>query len=176
MTGKTEATRLADALDAYGETTQAESNLRAKVSALLRRWPDGEPVAWLVEGWHDGELIAHIVHLTLDEAKASAAVFSQHYTTTKTAPLYTAPPAKPDACPGRPDSRCHYLARCGDICNKCGRVHDGTTLAESERIAALEAALEQARMALEEMQYARTDKAERLTAEALRKIEEVRKC
>ncbi len=57
-----------------------------------------EPVAYLVEGWHDGKLIAHIPHLTLGDAKASAAVFSQHYTTTKLVPLYAAPAAPvPDA-------------------------------------------------------------------------------
>lgn len=54
-----------------------------------------EPVAYLVEGWHDGKLIAHIPHLSLDQAKATAAVFSQHYTTTVTRPLYAAPPAQP---------------------------------------------------------------------------------
>lgn len=58
-----------------------------------------EPVAYLVEGWHDGKLIAHIPHLTLEDAKASAAVFSQHYTTTKLVPLYAAPPAAPAPVP-----------------------------------------------------------------------------
>ena len=28
-------------------------------------------------------------------------------------------------CPGRPDSRCNYDATCGQVCNKCGRVHNG---------------------------------------------------
>lgn len=54
--------------------------------------PEPEPLAYLVEGWHDDKLMAHIPHLTLEDAKASAAVFSQHYTTTKLVPLYAAPP------------------------------------------------------------------------------------
>jgi hypothetical protein len=61
--------------------------------------PEPEPVAYLVEGWHNGKLIAHIPHLTLEDAKASAAVFSQHYTTTKLVPLYAAPPAAPAPVP-----------------------------------------------------------------------------
>jgi hypothetical protein len=28
-------------------------------------------------------------------------------------------------CPGRPDSHCNYDAICGQVCNKCGRVHNG---------------------------------------------------
>ena len=55
--------------------------------------PEQEPVAYLVEGWHDGKLITHIPHLSLEQAKSSAAVFSQHYTTTKLVPLYAAPAA-----------------------------------------------------------------------------------
>lgn len=69
-----------------------------KLCAALRsalEAPEPEPVAHLVEGWHDGKLIAHIPRLTLEDAKASAAVFSQHYTTTKLVPLYAAPPAAP---------------------------------------------------------------------------------
>ena len=62
-----------------------------------------EPVAYLVEGWHDGKLIAHIPHLTLEDAKASAAVFSQHYTTTKLVLLYAAPPAAPAPTAPVPD-------------------------------------------------------------------------
>lgn len=27
------------------------------------------------------------------------------------------------ACKGVPDRRCNYLATCGSVCNKCGRVH-----------------------------------------------------
>ena len=57
-----------------------------------------EPVAWMVEGWHEGKLIARIPHLSLEKAKESAAVFSQHYTTTKIVLLYDAPPA-PAAVP-----------------------------------------------------------------------------
>ena len=65
--------------------------------------PEPKPVAYLVEGWHDGKLIAHIPRLTLEDAKASAAVFSQHYTTTKLVPLYAAPPAAPaPAAPAAP--------------------------------------------------------------------------
>lgn len=33
--------------------------------------------------------------------------------------------AEPRPCVGKGDSRCNYLANCGDICNKCGRLHDG---------------------------------------------------
>ena len=55
--------------------------------------PEQEPVAYLVEGWHDGKLITHIPHLSLEQAKSSAAAFSQHYTTTKLVPLYAAPAA-----------------------------------------------------------------------------------
>ena len=51
-----------------------------------------EPAAYLVEGWHDAKLIAHIPHLTAEDAKTSASVFSQHYTTVKTMPLYSAAP------------------------------------------------------------------------------------
>lgn len=61
--------------------------------------PQPEPVAYLVEGWHDGKLIAHIPHVTLEDAKTSAAVFAQHYTTTKTIPLYATPPAQPTENP-----------------------------------------------------------------------------
>lgn len=82
-----------------------------------------------------------------------------------------------------------WLQVCDDAgCVESFAEHDGVTWCQhrindtdieyvrAERIAALEQALEQAREAMEEMQYARTDKAERLTAEALRKIKEVRKC
>jgi len=65
--------------------------------------PEPEPVAYLVEGWHDGKLIAHIPRLTLEDAKASAAVFSQHYTTTKLVPLHAAPPAAPAPAAPVPD-------------------------------------------------------------------------
>ena len=70
---------------------------------LLQQAPEPEPVAYLVEGWHDGKLIAHIPRLTLEDAKASAAVFSQHYTTTKLVPLYAAPPAAPAPAAPVPD-------------------------------------------------------------------------
>ena len=62
---------------------------------LLQQAPEPEPVAYLVEGWHDGKLIAHIPRLTLEDAKASAAVFSQHYTTTKLEAAIAASPATP---------------------------------------------------------------------------------
>lgn len=68
--------------------------VRDQIAEALAQ-PEPEPVAWLVEGWHDGKLIAHISHLSLDDAKTSASVFSQHYTTTKTVPLYATPPAAP---------------------------------------------------------------------------------
>lgn len=35
----------------------------------------------------------------------------------------TAVPERP--CAGIGDSSCNYLASCGSVCNKCGRVHDG---------------------------------------------------
>ena len=70
---------------------------------LLQQALEPEPVAYLVEGWHDGKLIAHIPRLTLEDAKASAAVFSQHYTTTKLVPLYAAPPAAPAPTAPVPD-------------------------------------------------------------------------
>lgn len=31
-------------------------------------------------------------------------------------------------CLGMPDARCHYLADCGSVCNKCGNVHNPMTL------------------------------------------------
>lgn len=76
-----------------------------------------EPVAYLVEGWHDGKLIAHIPHVTLEDAKTSAAVFAQHYTTTKTIPLYATPPAQPaPAVPdGVPDTS---LVICPNCCTQ----------------------------------------------------------
>lgn len=70
---------------------KAEAACAALREALAA--PEPQPVAYLVEGWHDGKLISHIPHLTLEDAKASAAVFSQHYTTTKLVPLYAAPAA-----------------------------------------------------------------------------------
>jgi len=49
-----------------------------------------------------------------------------------------AAPARP--CVGVGDSKCNYLANCGEPCNKCGRVHDGQRTsffrAEAERTAA----------------------------------------
>ena len=71
--------------------------LHDKLKAALTAQP-AEPVAWMVEGWHEGKLIARIPHLSLEKAKESAAVFSQHYTTTKIVLLYDAPPA-PAAVP-----------------------------------------------------------------------------
>jgi len=147
---KDEAARLADALLADYPTLDMQ-----EAAALLRRWPDaGKPVAWLVEGWHDGKLIAHIVHLTLDEAKASAAVFSQHYTTTKMVPLYTAPPAEPD------------LQMYKDAIKQVRGLQ--------ERIAALESVIEQARVALEMLVGWKEGGRQKAHA-ALRKIEEVQR-
>ena len=90
------------ALDALEDSLLSDGHrnyeLQAKAIATLcsaLEAPEPEPVAYLVEGWHDGKLIAHIPRLTLEDAKASAAVFSQHYTTTKLVPLYAAPPAAP---------------------------------------------------------------------------------
>jgi len=101
MTPLHQAAQMAlDALEnSYLSDELRNYELQAKAIAALREAlaaPQAEPVAWLVEGWHDGKLIAHIPHLTLSDAKASAAVFLQHYTTTKTVPLYAAaPPAAP---------------------------------------------------------------------------------
>ena len=76
-------------LTGYHQGTQdAIAALREALDA-----PEQEPVAYLVEGWHDGKLITHIPHLSLEQAKSSAAAFSQHYTTTKLVPLYAAPAA-----------------------------------------------------------------------------------
>jgi len=82
-----------DALHPQARPAFVEATKDALRAALAQ--PEPEPVAWLVEGWHDGKLIAHIPHLSLDDAKTSASVFSQHYTTTKTVPLYATPPAAP---------------------------------------------------------------------------------
>ena len=35
-----------------------------------------------------------------------------------------APPAPAAACQGVPDPRCNYTMSCGQICNKCGRIHN----------------------------------------------------
>jgi len=56
--------------------------------------PEVEPVAFLVEGMHDGKLISHALYFTVDEAKNTASVFSQHYPTVNTKPLYLTPEAK----------------------------------------------------------------------------------
>jgi len=63
------------------------------IRAALARPQDVEPVAWRVEGWHEGKRVAYITRDTLEDAKASAAVFAQHYTTVHTIPLYAHPPA-----------------------------------------------------------------------------------
>lgn len=46
--------------------------------------------------------------------------------------LYAAPVAAPAVhkCRGITDANCHYLAVCGDICNKCGREHSPRVKAE----------------------------------------------
>ena len=89
---------ITDDVDGTGLNTMPSFDKAIDAIAALREAlsaPEPEPVAYLVEGWHDGKLIAHIPRLTLEDAKASAAVFSQHYTTTKLVPLYAAPPAAP---------------------------------------------------------------------------------
>jgi hypothetical protein len=76
-------------------TLSASGGLRAFARAVLAAQPapvPAEPAAYLVEGWHDGKLIAHIPHLTAEDAKTSASVFCQHYTTVKRVPLYPAAP------------------------------------------------------------------------------------
>lgn len=37
-------------------------------------------------------------------------------------------------CAGVGDSKCNYLGHCGQVCNKCGRIHDGqrTTFVREE--------------------------------------------
>ena len=85
-------------MPSFDKAIDAITALREALAA-----PEPEPVAYLVEGWHDGKLIAHIPRLTLEDAKASAAVFSQHYTTTKLVLLYAAPPAAPAPTAPVPD-------------------------------------------------------------------------
>ena len=61
--------------------------LRAEIAAIAATEPD----SYLVEGWHKGELWAKHHNFTLEEAKNSASVFTQHYTTVHTIPLFTRP-------------------------------------------------------------------------------------
>ena len=82
----------------YWQRAQEAAERLERAEAELARLREQEPVAWMVEGWHEGKLIARIPHLSLEKAKESAAVFSQHYTTTKIVLLYDAPPA-PAAVP-----------------------------------------------------------------------------
>lgn len=84
MTDKTEATRLADALD------DSLCPMCHQAAALLRRWPEGEPCVWV-----DEVSLAWLAKRLEDHATITTTLAKQR-ALNRAVPLYAAPPAKPD--------------------------------------------------------------------------------
>lgn len=88
---------LTEDAERYGYVTR-NRNVQLALEDYLRNLTEAapveqrqEPAAFKVEGWYEGKLMAHILHFTVEEAKATASEFAKHYTTTHTIPLFPPP-------------------------------------------------------------------------------------
>lgn len=84
MTDKTEATRLADALD------DSLCPMCHQAAALLRRWPEGEPCVWV-----DEVSLAWLAKRLEDHATITTTLAKQR-ALNRAVPLYATPPDQSD--------------------------------------------------------------------------------
>jgi len=87
-----------------------------EAAAALRELIEQKPVAWMAM------MNGTCVQATVNKSTA----IGWRANGGEVRDLYVLPVAQPSKeCAGVGDSKCNYLAHCGSVCNKCGKVHDG---------------------------------------------------